>query len=245
MRCWRRVVLTEAPPTLVFDEVDAGIGGEAGVAVGRLLATLGARHQVLCVTHLAQVAAFADTQVVVEKVVERQTVGRQVDGSAQGPRTIARGGGRRRRARRRAVAHARRGGRVLARAPPRRRVARHCFERAGIGAAQTGPRALILRLRNRKRHNTTAEVQGVARVDSRTKNLIPRLQTGEIAVIDHPDLDRVAADGLIEAGVVAVVNCSQSISGRYPNGGPIRVVRAGVMLVDDAGRRPDGSHSRG
>jgi DNA repair protein RecN (Recombination protein N) len=66
-----RVVLTEAPPTLVFDEVDAGIGGEAGVAVGRLLAALGARHQVLCVTHLAQVAAFAGTQVVVEKAVEQ------------------------------------------------------------------------------------------------------------------------------------------------------------------------------
>ena len=65
-----RVVLSAAPPTLVFDEVDAGIGGEAGVAVGRLLQTLGSRHQVLCVTHLAQVAAFAGTQVVVEKTVE-------------------------------------------------------------------------------------------------------------------------------------------------------------------------------
>lgn len=62
-----RVVLSEAPPTLVFDEVDAGIGGEAGVAVGRALASLGGNHQVLCVTHLAQVAAFADAQVVVSK----------------------------------------------------------------------------------------------------------------------------------------------------------------------------------
>ncbi len=62
-----RVVLSEAPPTLVFDEIDAGIGGEAGIAVGRLLADLGRRHQVLCVTHLAQVAAFADTHVTVEK----------------------------------------------------------------------------------------------------------------------------------------------------------------------------------
>ncbi len=62
-----RLVLTEAPPTLVFDEVDAGIGGEAGTAVGRLLADLGARHQVLCVTHLAQVAAFADAQIRVTK----------------------------------------------------------------------------------------------------------------------------------------------------------------------------------
>ncbi len=70
-----RLVLTEAPPTLVFDEVDAGIGGEAGTAVGRLLADLGRRHQVLCVTHLAQVAAHADAQLVVEK---REEGGRTV-----------------------------------------------------------------------------------------------------------------------------------------------------------------------
>jgi DNA repair protein RecN (Recombination protein N) len=70
-----RLVLSEAPPTLVFDEVDAGIGGEAGTAVGRLLADLAARRQVLCVTHLAQVAAFADSQVVVEK---REEGGRTV-----------------------------------------------------------------------------------------------------------------------------------------------------------------------
>jgi DNA repair protein RecN (Recombination protein N) len=62
-----RVVLSEAPPTLVFDEVDAGLGGEAGVAVGRALALLGGKHQVLCVTHLAQVAAFADAQLSVSK----------------------------------------------------------------------------------------------------------------------------------------------------------------------------------
>ncbi|MGH9026593.1 MAG: DNA repair protein RecN, partial [Acidimicrobiia bacterium] len=65
-----RVVLTLAPPTLVFDEVDAGLGGEAGGAVGRRLGQLGVEHQVLCVTHLAQVAAFADSQVVVEKQEE-------------------------------------------------------------------------------------------------------------------------------------------------------------------------------
>jgi DNA repair protein RecN (Recombination protein N) len=62
-----RVVLTEAPPTLVFDEVDAGIGGETGTAVGRALAGLGGVHQVLCVTHLAQVAAHADAQIAVAK----------------------------------------------------------------------------------------------------------------------------------------------------------------------------------
>jgi DNA repair protein RecN (Recombination protein N) len=67
-----RVVLTGARTagddmTLVFDEVDAGIGGQAGVAVGRALAALAEGQQVLCVTHLAQVAAFADAQVVVAK----------------------------------------------------------------------------------------------------------------------------------------------------------------------------------
>ena len=64
-----RLVLSAAPPVLVFDEVDAGIGGEAALAVGRSLAQLGADHQVLVVTHLPQVAAFADQQVHVHKRV--------------------------------------------------------------------------------------------------------------------------------------------------------------------------------
>ncbi len=62
-----RSVLSDAPPILVFDEVDAGIGGQAGFAVGRALAALGDRHQVLVVTHLPQVAAFADCHLAVEK----------------------------------------------------------------------------------------------------------------------------------------------------------------------------------
>lgn len=62
-----RLVLSMAPPVLVFDEVDAGIGGQAALAVGRALAALGADHQVLVVTHLPQVAAFADAQVSVRK----------------------------------------------------------------------------------------------------------------------------------------------------------------------------------
>jgi DNA repair protein RecN (Recombination protein N) len=68
-----RLVLTEAPETLVFDEVDAGIGGAAAAAVGEALARLGGRHQVMVVTHLAQVAALADTQVVVRKHVRGRT----------------------------------------------------------------------------------------------------------------------------------------------------------------------------
>ena len=62
-----RLVLTEAPDTLIFDEVDAGIGGQAALAIGQALRQLGERHQVLVVTHLAQVAACADQHIVVEK----------------------------------------------------------------------------------------------------------------------------------------------------------------------------------
>ena len=93
----------------------------------------------------------------------------------------------------------------------------------------------MARLRMRKQSDAPFAIQGPARADKRTKDMIPRLQAGDIAIINHRDLDRVAADGLIEKGVVAVINCAQSISGRYPNGGPIRVVHAGITLVDDMG----------
>ena len=78
-------------------------------------------------------------------------------------------------------------------------------------------------------------VHGVARLDRRTKNLLPRLRPGDIAVIDHGDLDRVTADALVAARVGAVVNASPSISGRYPNLGPEIVVAAGVPLLDGVG----------
>jgi uncharacterized membrane-anchored protein len=78
-------------------------------------------------------------------------------------------------------------------------------------------------------------VAGVARVDDRTKRLVKRLQPGEIAVIDHEDLDRVAAETLIEAGAGAVVNAGASISGRYPNVGPLLVAAAGIPLLDGVG----------
>jgi uncharacterized membrane-anchored protein len=78
-------------------------------------------------------------------------------------------------------------------------------------------------------------VVGTARVDRRTKNLVPRLQPGEIAVIDHADIDRVAAEGLIHRRVAAVVNASESSTGRYPNLGPLLLCGAGVLLVDDVG----------
>jgi uncharacterized membrane-anchored protein len=64
---------------------------------------------------------------------------------------------------------------------------------------------------------------------------VKRIAPGEIAVIDHRDIDRVAAESLVAAGVGAVVNAGESISGRYPNGGPIRLVRAGIPLLDAVG----------
>ncbi|MHB1139189.1 MAG: DNA repair protein RecN, partial [Microthrixaceae bacterium] len=67
-----RLVLSDGPPTMVFDEVDAGIGGEAAIAVGRALSEIGRHRQVLVVTHLPQVAAFADAQVLVAKQQDAQ-----------------------------------------------------------------------------------------------------------------------------------------------------------------------------
>jgi uncharacterized membrane-anchored protein len=75
-----------------------------------------------------------------------------------------------------------------------------------------------------------------ARVDGRTKRLLTRLRPGEVAVIDHEDLDRVAAEGLVARGAAAVVNARPSITGRYPNLGPLVLVRAGIPLVDGVGR---------
>jgi uncharacterized membrane-anchored protein len=87
----------------------------------------------------------------------------------------------------------------------------------------------------RRSTRAATTVTGTVRIDRRTKDLVKRLQPGDIAVINHRDLDRVAAEGLVGAGVGAVVNAGESISGRYPNGGPIRVVHAGIPLVDRAG----------
>jgi uncharacterized membrane-anchored protein len=75
----------------------------------------------------------------------------------------------------------------------------------------------------------------VARVDRRTKDLVGRLRPGDVAVIDHEDLDRVAAEALVDAGVGGVVNAAASISGRYPNLGPLILAEAGVPLIDTVG----------
>jgi len=72
-------------------------------------------------------------------------------------------------------------------------------------------------------------------VDRRTKELVSRIEPGDVAVIDHEDLDRVAAEALVRAGVGAVVNAAPSISGRYPNLGPKILEEAGIPLVDRVG----------
>ncbi len=79
-------------------------------------------------------------------------------------------------------------------------------------------------------------VTGVVRWGTRTKELTKRLAEGDIAVIDHADLDRVAAEGLVEARVGAVINASASITGRYPNVGPLLLLAAGIPLIDEVGR---------
>src|SRR5690606_1239332 len=76
---------------------------------------------------------------------------------------------------------------------------------------------------------------GTVRLDRRTKRLVGRLRPGDIAVIDHVDLDRVAADSLVAVGVAAVLNAKPSVSGRYPNLGPEVLIRAGIPPVDDLG----------
>jgi uncharacterized membrane-anchored protein len=78
-------------------------------------------------------------------------------------------------------------------------------------------------------------VTGTARVDRRTSAVVRRARPGDVAVIDHLDLDRSHAEALVDAGVVAVVNASSFISGRYPNQGPSLLVGAGVLMVDNAG----------
>jgi uncharacterized membrane-anchored protein len=78
-------------------------------------------------------------------------------------------------------------------------------------------------------------VSGPVRLDRRTKNLTKRLKPGDVAVIDHVDLDRVSAEALARAGVAAVVHAAPAISVRYPNLGPEILVAAGIPLVDAVG----------
>ena len=94
---------------------------------------------------------------------------------------------------------------------------------------------MSIRLPTRRDRGPQPGLSGPARVDRRTKNLTKRLRPGDVAVIDHVDLDRVSAEALVACRPAAVVNAASSISGRYPNLGPEILVAAGIPIIDRAG----------
>lgn len=83
-----------------------------------------------------------------------------------------------------------------------------------------------------RRDAALPDVSGIARIGRRTKHLVKRLAPGDIAIIDHRDLDRVSGEDLVACGVAGVVNCAPSSTGRYPNMGPLLLVQAGIALID-------------
>jgi uncharacterized membrane-anchored protein len=85
------------------------------------------------------------------------------------------------------------------------------------------------------RPSSFVELSGPARLGRRTKHLVRRLSPGDIAIIDHTDLDRVSAEELAESGVRVVVNVAPSQTGRFPNPGPLLLVRGGVRLIEALG----------
>jgi uncharacterized membrane-anchored protein len=90
-------------------------------------------------------------------------------------------------------------------------------------------------LRRGRRPDGLPGVSGTARLDLRTKDLTKRLRPGDVAIIDHVDIDRVSADALVECRVGAVINAAPSTSGRYPNLGPEILLSAGIPLLDNVG----------
>ncbi|MGE5398104.1 MAG: putative cytokinetic ring protein SteA [Chitinophagales bacterium] len=74
-----------------------------------------------------------------------------------------------------------------------------------------------------------------ARLDHRTKNLVKRLRRNEIAIIDHDDIDEVAARTLIDIHPPVIINALPSITGRYPTKGVFKILKAGIPVLDDVG----------
>ncbi len=102
---------------------------------------------------------------------------------------------------------------------------------------------------SRQRPAALPGIHGVARVDRHPSHLLTRLRPGDIAVIDHLDMDRATAQSLVDAGVAAVLNAAPMISGRYPNLGPDVLIQAGITVHDTFGqeivtRVKDGSRLR-
>ena len=213
----------EARGTIVFDEIDAGIGGATARAVGERLRRLGEARQVLCITHLPQVASLADTHFTIEKRAEGGTTVAEVarvaddDLVAEIVRMLGAEDGDDA-----AAEHARGTAESRLTACPGTVQAWPC----GAAPAPTSavPRSAPT--------PPGPPIVGAVRVDKKTKDLVKRLRPGEIAVIDHADLDRIAAEDLVAAGAGAVVNVAESSTGRYPNPGPLILASAGVRLID-------------
>ncbi|HEY7011075.1 MAG TPA: putative cytokinetic ring protein SteA, partial [Jatrophihabitantaceae bacterium] len=115
----------------------------------------------------------------------------------------------------------------------------------GPGRSQVAAWVLMKLATLRRRPDGLPGVSGVARLDRRTSRLAGRLNPGDIAIIDHVDLDRVSAEALIAARPAAVINAQPSISGRYPNLGPDVIARAGILLLDNVGSEVFGSVKEG
>ena len=224
-------------PLLVFDEVDAGIGGHTARAVGERLRDLAGGRRV-AVHHASAAGRLAGRPPLPRREGHRRR-SRPRDGRAScGPtRSWPSSCG----CSAPTPATSRRRTRATAKALP---------QAAGL-APYTSPVA-VSGTKREPAAGTTAplrEIQGIARLGKRTKRLVKRLRRGDIAIIDHLDLDRVSAEDLIACGVEAVVNAAHSSSGRYPNAGPLLLVQAGIHLVDAPGAPlfdllEDGDHDR-
>ena len=94
---------------------------------------------------------------------------------------------------------------------------------------------MVMSLRRRGSDTPPPGATGRVRVDRRTKNLTKRLRPGDIAVIDHDDIDRVSAEALVACRPSLIINAGRSITGRYPNVGPQILLAAGVPVLDDLG----------
>ena len=212
----------EAGVTLVFDEVDAGIGGHTARAVGSRLRELARECQVICITHLPQIASLAERHFSIVKQAgpseTRTEVQRaRLGGGRGGAGEDARG----------------RGG--AGRSPPPRRGAdarglntgpeRSARVIAGVTLAVDGSQAIHTPRAAgvppgppswARSRGSPGSSRGPVRPGRRTKLLVRHLVRGDIALVDHLDIDRVSAEELIAAGAVAVLNCSPS------SGAPIR-----------------------
>ena len=239
---------TSPVPTFVFDEVDAGVGGAAAVEVGRRLAQLARNAQVLVVTHLPQVAAYADRHVVVRKSSDGSDdqLGAHARSTRPPGSSSCRGcwrGWRGPTRRSRTPASCSRW--PSRRAPcPETRVTAHPRATRRTPSPKR-PRAVRqwrdMKLSTRRRPAPALPgLTATARVERRPRTLLTRLRPGDVAVVDHSDLDRATAQSLVDAGVVAVVNAAPMLSGRYPAQGPGLLASHGVLLLDRVGAAAGG-----